>query len=71
MKRVDQGSLDSGGADGYLFALRPWIANRVAKKLITMVWVSLLEPQYWVSQLTHKNRTDVQTRFVPEVICAL
>ena len=70
MKWVAEGSLDMGGADGYLSALRPWIVNRLPIRLITMVRVSLLEPQYWVGQLTRKNRTDVQTRFVPEVICA-
>jgi len=71
MKRAAEGSLDSGGAYGYLSASRPWIVNRLPIKLIAMVRVSLLEPQYWVSQLTHKNRTSAQTRFVPEVIRAL
>jgi hypothetical protein len=72
MKRAAEGSLDMGGADGYLSASRPWIANRIVKKLIAMVRVSLLlEPQYWAGQLTHKNRTSAQTRFVPEVIRAL
>ena len=71
MKWVAEGSLDMGGADGYLSALRPWIVNRLPIRLITMVRVSLLEPQYWVGQLTPKNRTSAQTRFVPEVICAL
>jgi len=44
-----------GGADGYLSALRPWIVNRLPIRLITMVRVSLLEPQYWVGQLTPKT----------------
>jgi hypothetical protein len=71
MKRVAEGSLDTGGVYGYLSASRPWIVNRLPIRLITMVRVSLLEPQYWAGQLTPKNRTSAQTRFVPEVICAL
>ena len=72
MKRVDQGSLDSGGADGYLSASRSWVVNRVAKKTDCYgPGLPLLEPQYWAGQLTHKNRTSAQTRFVPEVIRAL
>ena len=70
MKWVAEGSLDTGGAYGYLSASRPWIVNRFPIRLITMVRVSLLEPQYWAGQLTPKNRTSAQTRFVPEVICA-
>ena len=49
----------------------PGLLIELPIKLIAMVRVSLLEPQYWVSQLTHKNRTSAQTRFVPEVIRAL
>jgi len=57
-----EGSLDMGGADGYLSPLRPWIVNRLPIRLITMVRVSLSSRSIGC-QLTPKNRTDVQTRF--------